>query len=124
VINTGYHHPAVSPIRGVSTSSSPIALLLLSPVLTTMALSKKDLEEIVKSLRGEFSTITAKLTKMEAQLDSIVAENKELKTLVAERDSEIFSLKVQLNTWNNTIVLGASILWASPSPRTKRKALT
>jgi hypothetical protein len=63
-----------------------------------MALSKKDLEEIVKSLRGEFSSITAKLTKMEGQLDSIVAENKELKNMVAERDSEIFSLKTQLNT--------------------------
>jgi uncharacterized protein (DUF3084 family) len=63
-----------------------------------MTLSKKDLEEIVMDLRGEFSTITAKLTKMVAQLDSIVAENKELKTLVAERDSEIFLLKAQLNT--------------------------
>jgi uncharacterized protein (DUF3084 family) len=63
-----------------------------------MALSKKDLEEIVKSLRGEFSTITTKLTKMEAQLDSIVAQDKELKSLVAEQDTEICSLKAQLNT--------------------------
>jgi hypothetical protein len=62
-----------------------------------MALSKKDLEEIVKSLRGEFSLITTKLTKMEAQLDTIVAENKELKTMVAERDAEIRSLKAHLN---------------------------
>jgi hypothetical protein len=35
---------------------------------------------------------------MEAQLDSIVAENKKLKNMVAERDSEIFLLKTQLNT--------------------------
>jgi hypothetical protein len=63
-----------------------------------MALSKKDLEEIVKSLRGEFSTITAKLTKMEAQLDAIAAENKELKSMVSDRDAEIRSLKLHLNT--------------------------
>jgi hypothetical protein len=63
-----------------------------------MALSKKDLEEIVKSLRGEFSTITTKLTKMEAQLDTIVAENKELKIMVSERDAEIRSLKAHLNS--------------------------
>jgi hypothetical protein len=63
-----------------------------------MALSKKDLEEIVKSLKGELSTITTKLTKMETQLDNIQAENKTLKTMVAERDSEIFSLRSHINT--------------------------
>lgn len=70
----------------------------LTNFVATMALSKKDLEEIVKSLRGEFSTITSKLTKMEAQLDAIVAENKELKSMVSERDTEIRSLKLQLNS--------------------------
>jgi hypothetical protein len=44
-----------------------------------------------------FTTINNKLTKMETQLDTIMAENKELKTLVAERDSEILSLQSQLN---------------------------
>jgi hypothetical protein len=63
-----------------------------------MALSKKDLEEIVKSLKGELSTITTKLTKMETQLDNIQAENKALKTMVAERDTEIFSLRTHINT--------------------------
>jgi uncharacterized protein (DUF3084 family) len=63
-----------------------------------MALSKKDLEEIVKSLKGELSTITTKLTKMESQLDTISAENKELKSMVADRDAEIFSLKIHINT--------------------------
>jgi hypothetical protein len=63
-----------------------------------MALSKKDLEEIVKSLKGELSTITTKLTKMEAQLDTISTENKELKSMIADRDAEIFSLKVHINT--------------------------
>jgi hypothetical protein len=62
-----------------------------------MSLSKKDLEDIIKSLRGEFTTINNKLTKMETQLDTIMAENKELKSLVAERDSEILSLRSQLN---------------------------
>jgi hypothetical protein len=62
-----------------------------------MSLSKKDLEDIIKSLKGELTTINNKLTKMETQLDTIMAENKELKSLVAERDSEILSLRSQLN---------------------------
>jgi hypothetical protein len=35
---------------------------------------------------------------MEAQLDTIQAENKTMKTMVAERDSEIYSLKAHINT--------------------------
>ncbi len=62
-----------------------------------MSISKKDLEDIIKSLKGELTTINNKLTKMETQFDTIMAENKELKSLVAERDSEILSLRSQLN---------------------------
>jgi hypothetical protein len=58
-----------------------------------MSLSKNDLEDFIKTMRGEFASINSKLTKMEAQLDTIVADNKDLKIIAAKRDNEILSLK-------------------------------
>ncbi len=55
-----------------------------------MSLTKKDLEELVKSLRGDIAEINKKL-------DEIKDENRELKKLVVDRDNEIFSLRTQLN---------------------------
>ncbi len=84
-------------------------------LLFAMSLSKQDLEDITKILKGEFATIKSKLNKMEAQLDTTVAKNKELKTMETEKDIEIRSLKAQLNSVEqNTTVLGAFGLWASP----------
>jgi FtsZ-binding cell division protein ZapB len=55
-----------------------------------MSLTKKDLEELVKSLRGNIAEINKKLDEMKD-------ENRELKKLVVDRDNEILSLRTQLN---------------------------
>jgi hypothetical protein len=55
-----------------------------------MSLTKKDLEDIVKSYKVDLAAINNKL-------DTLLTENAALKKLVSSKDEEIAALKVQLN---------------------------
>jgi hypothetical protein len=55
-----------------------------------MSLTKKDLEDIVKSYRVDLASINSKL-------DTLISENAALKKMVAAKDDEIAALKLQLN---------------------------
>ncbi len=57
----------------------------------TMSLTKKDLEDIVKSYKADLANINKKL-------DTLLEENTQLKKLVADRDDEIAALKLQMNS--------------------------
>jgi hypothetical protein len=72
------------------------------------ALTKKDLEDLVKSYKSELGSINSRLenviglpekfTKPESLIDKVSAENKELRKIITERDAEIFSLKAHVNS--------------------------
>jgi hypothetical protein len=53
-------------------------------------LTKKDLEDAVKSCKIDLTIINAKL-------DTLLAENTQLKKLVTDRDEKVSALKLQLN---------------------------
>jgi hypothetical protein len=55
-----------------------------------MSLTKKDLEDIVKSYKVDLATINSKL-------DALLSENADLKKMVAARDEEISGLKLHIN---------------------------
>jgi hypothetical protein len=55
-----------------------------------MALTKKDLEDIVKGYKVDLANINSKL-------DTLISENMELKKMVAARDEEIEGLKLHIN---------------------------
>jgi hypothetical protein len=55
-----------------------------------MALTKKDLEDIVKSYKVDLANINSKL-------DTLLSENAELKKMVTARDEEIEGLKLHIN---------------------------
>jgi hypothetical protein len=55
-----------------------------------MSLTKKDLEDIVKSYKVDLSNINSKL-------DTLLAENAALKQMVTARDEEIIGLKLHIN---------------------------
>jgi hypothetical protein len=73
-----------------------------------MSLSKKDLEELVKSMQADYTAINLKLTKLDtlstdvADLKKLLAasdaKNVELLATLKERDTEIHALKRQLNS--------------------------
>jgi hypothetical protein len=73
-----------------------------------MSLSKKDLEELVKTMQADYSAINNKLTKLDSLANGVAdlkkllavanAKNTELLTTLRERDAEIHSLKRQLNS--------------------------
>jgi hypothetical protein len=73
-----------------------------------MALSKKDLEELVKTMQADYAAINNKLTKLDSLVNDVAelkkllavadAKNAELLTTLRERDAEIHSLKRQLNS--------------------------
>jgi hypothetical protein len=56
-----------------------------------MALTKKDLEDIVKGYKVDLANINSKL-------DTLITENAELKKMVAARDEEIEGLKLHINS--------------------------
>lgn len=72
-----------------------------------MALTKKDLEDLVKSYKSELGSINTKLEnvvglpekfiKLEALLDKVCAENKELRRIITDRDAEILTLRAHVN---------------------------
>jgi hypothetical protein len=55
-----------------------------------MALTKKDLEDIVKGYKVDLANINSKL-------DTLISENADLKKMVAARDEEIEGLKLHIN---------------------------
>ncbi len=55
-----------------------------------MSLTKKDLEDAVKSYKMDLTIINAKL-------DTLLAENTQLKKMVTDRDEKVSALKLQLN---------------------------
>jgi hypothetical protein len=55
-----------------------------------MSLTKKDLEDIVKSYKVDLANINSKL-------DTLLTENAELKKMVTARDNEIAALKLHIN---------------------------
>ncbi len=55
-----------------------------------MSLTKKDLEDLVKSYKVDLANINTKL-------DALLSENAALKKLVAARDEEIEGLKLHVN---------------------------
>jgi hypothetical protein len=56
-----------------------------------MALTKKDLEDIVKGYKVDLASINSKL-------DTLISENMELKKMVAAKDEEIEGLKRHINS--------------------------
>ncbi len=56
-----------------------------------MALTKKDLEDIVKGYKVDLASINSKL-------DTLITENAELKKMVAAKDEEIEGLKLHINS--------------------------
>jgi hypothetical protein len=73
-----------------------------------MALTKKDLEDLVKSYKSELGSINSRLenviglpekfVKLESLIDKVSSENKELRKIITERDAEILSLKAHVNS--------------------------
>jgi hypothetical protein len=73
-----------------------------------MALTKKDLEDLVKSYKSELGSINSRLenviglpekfTKLESLIDKVSAENKELRKIITDRDAEILALKAHVNS--------------------------
>ncbi len=73
-----------------------------------MALTKKDLEDLVKSYKSELGSINSRLenviglpekfVKLESLIDKVSSENKELCKIITERDAEILSLKAHVNS--------------------------
>jgi hypothetical protein len=65
----------------------PTSILLPT---TTMSLTKKDLEDLVKGYKVDLANINIKL-------DALLSENADLKKLIAARDEEIEGLKLHVN---------------------------
>jgi hypothetical protein len=55
-----------------------------------MSLTKKDLEDAVKSYKMDLTIINAKL-------DTLLVENTQLKKMVTDGDEKVLALKLQLN---------------------------
>ncbi len=77
-----------------------------------MALTKKDLEDLVKSYKSELGSINSRLenviglpekfTKLESLIDKVSAENKELRKIITEEMLKSSHLKHMSTASNST----------------------
>jgi hypothetical protein len=99
-----------------------------------MSLTKKDLEELVKTMQADYAAINNKLSKLDSLVDDVAdlkkllaaseAKNVELHALLKDRDVELHALKRQLIVWSSTTVPGVSESWDSHSQPMRKDPAT